>query len=139
MVNDDLKNILKQFCPPSCHFFSYVPSLTFSWHLPPYFAQCHSFFCFGFFEVFPYSEHINLHTLTKLSHLMVFVWAVSNQSGFVSEPRDNITSGTLDRNRRSTSGVSYPLYHTCNRPNSQAKKKVTILDNDGKIGDGSKV
>ena len=69
-----------------------------------------------------------------------FVWTVSNQTGsFVSEPRDNIQTGTLDRNRRpgAGAGAAYPLYHTCNRPNN--KKKVTIMDNDGKIGDGSKV
>jgi len=62
---------------------------------------------------------------------------VSNQSGFVGEPIDSVQTGTLDRNRRSGSGPHYPLYHTCNRQNN--KKKVTILENDGHIEDGSKV
>lgn len=62
---------------------------------------------------------------------------MSNQSGFVGEPIDSVQTGTLDRNRRSGSGPHYPLYHTCNRQNN--KKKVTILENDGHIEDGSKV
>ena len=45
-------------------------------------------------------------------------------------------TGTLDRKLRSGSGVSYPLYHTCNR--QQNKKKVTIVDSGGR-DDESKV
>lgn len=77
-----------------------------------------------------------------VGHVCTFWWlfiSVSNQTGFVPEPRDSIQTGTLDRHtsRSSGGGPSYPLYHTCNRQSN--KKKVTIVDNEGKIDDGSKV
>lgn len=55
---------------------------------------------------------------------------MSNQTGFVPEPRDGgrIQGGTLDRRNYSAGGGRYPLYHTCNRINN--KKKVTILENE---------
>ena len=62
---------------------------------------------------------------------------IKNYYSFVDfTPPVSGQTGTLDRKLRSSPGVSYPLYHTCNR--QQNKKKVTIVDSGGR-DDESKV
>lgn len=63
-------------------------------------------------------------------HILIIFIAVSDQTVYVS-------GGTLGRHATRAAGPAYPLHHTCNRQSN--KKKVTIVDNEGKSGDGSKV